>query len=259
MVASNLAYSVFVGTGAVASLGIKAVEDRRLGYGRHENYRFVAVGCLLGAVIGAKLGLLLYAPWSEVVQVGRSLIALQFDGKTVLGALAGGYAAGEITKRLVRVRFSTGDALAIALPVGQAIGRIGCFFGGCCYGTVTNLPWAVMQAGALRHPVQLYESTLDASLTAFLFAIRRRPRTPGHLFRYYLIGYGIIRFGIEWLRGEPQRMLGPLTFAQVFCAVAVVVVAASLFRAKSRSKNGPNWSRNGLAVLGTSSIPNGPS
>lgn len=259
MVPANVAYSVFVGAGAVASMGIKSIEDRRLGYGRDENYRFVAVGCLLGAVIGAKLGLLLYEPWSEVVRIGRSMAALQFDGKTVLGALAGGYAAGEITKRLVRVRFSTGDALAIALPVGQAIGRIGCFFGGCCYGTVTNLPWAVMQAGALRHPVQLYESVLDASLAAFLFAIRRRPRTPGYLFRYYLIGYGVIRFGLEWLRGEPQRMLGPLTFAQLFCGVGVAVVAASLFVAKNRSKSGPNWSRNGLAVVGAPSIPNGPS
>jgi len=233
MVSSALAYSAFVGTGALVSLRVKAVEERRLGYRRQENYRFVAVGCLLGAVIGAKLGLLLYEPWSEVVQVGRNMADFRFDGNTILGALAGGYAFGEITKWLVGVTFSTGDALAVSLPIGQAIGRIGCFFGGCCYGTTTAVPWAVMQAGALRHPVQLYEAVLDAGLAMFLFSIRDRPRTPGHLFRYYLIGYGVLRIGIEAFRGEPQRMLGPIGFAQIFSAAGVLVVGVSVLRANS--------------------------
>ena len=79
MVSSALAYSAFVGTGSIVSLRIKALEERRLGYGRHENYRFVAVGCLLGAVIGAKLGLLLYEPWSEVLQVGRNIADFRFS------------------------------------------------------------------------------------------------------------------------------------------------------------------------------------
>jgi len=259
MVASNIAYSVFVGAGALVSLRIKALDDRRLGYKRHENYRFVAVGCLLGAVVGAKLGMLLYSPWSEVMQLGRNLASFQFDGKTILGALTGGYVFGEITKRIAGVKFSTGDALAVALPAGQSIGRIGCFFGGCCYGTPAVVPWAVMQAGTLRHPVQLYESALTACLAASLFFVRDRPRTPGHLFRYYLIGYAIIRIGIELFRGEPQRMWGPVSYAQIFSAVGALAVTLSIFVANRRRKSGPNWSRSGLPVDGMSSMPNGPS
>jgi phosphatidylglycerol:prolipoprotein diacylglycerol transferase len=156
-----------------------------------------------------------------------------------VGALAGGYLFGELTKKLAGVRFSTGDALAFALPVGQAIGRLGCFFGGCCYGTASSLPWAVYEHGALRHPVMLYESALDLALAAALFAIRNRPRPPGHLFRYYLLGYAAVRLGLEALRGEPQRSVGPLSFTQLLCIAAIVALALSLRRTKEEIAERP--------------------
>jgi phosphatidylglycerol:prolipoprotein diacylglycerol transferase len=224
------AYGVCVALGAVSALAIRRWEASRLGYTADPGYRFVGAGCLVGAVVGAKLGMLMYLPLNDMSLLWSEATSLRFDGKTVVGALAGGYAAGELTKKLAGVRFSTGDALAVALPAGQAIGRLGCFFAGCCYGTPCDLPWAVHGHGALRHPVPLYEAVLDLALAVTLFAIRKTPRPPGRLFRYYLIGYGVIRFGLETLRGEPQRSLGPLSATQWVCLVAIGVLAISLQR-----------------------------
>jgi phosphatidylglycerol:prolipoprotein diacylglycerol transferase len=165
-------------------------------------------------------------PEGEAVQ--RAVYTLGFDGKTILGALTGGYILGEIGKKVVGVRFSTGDALAIALPVGQAIGRLGCFCAGCCYGAPSSAPWAVHQHGALRHPVALYEAAACLALAGLLAAIRRCRRPPGHLFRYYLIGYAAIRFTTEVFRGEPQVRIGPMSSAQLYCLLAGLGFLVSL-------------------------------
>ncbi len=112
----QLWYGLCVSMGVVAALVIRRSENKRLGYDRHPRYALVGLGCLLGAVLGSKIGMLL----TEAAH-------FSFAGKTILGALAGGYVLGELTKWLVGIRFSTGDALAVALPVGQAFGRLGCF------------------------------------------------------------------------------------------------------------------------------------
>ncbi len=224
----TVAYGVCVALGAAVALVVRRREAARLGYTAHPGYRFVGAGCLVGAVVGAKLGMLLYLPLDDMPRLLTEAQSLRFDGKTIVGALAGRYLFGELTKKLAGVQFSTGDALAIALPLGQALGRVGCFFGGCCYGTPSLLPWALYSHGEWRHPVMLYEAVLDLAVAATLFAVRKRPRPAGHLFRYYLIAYGVIRFSLEALRGEPQRTLGPLSFTQVLCLLAVVALAISL-------------------------------
>ncbi len=218
----SIGYAIFVGLGGAASMVIKRWHERRLQLARHPRYRYLGVICLLGAMVGAKLGMLLYIHGSRMPELWQGALSLRFDGKTIIGALSGGYLFGEIGKKLLGIRYSTGDALAIALPVGQAIGRIGCFVGGCCYGAPCTLPWLS------RHPVQLYESALDLMLAALLFSIRDAPRPAGHLFRYYLIGYCAIRVFLDLFRGEPQPQLGPMSYAQIYCTVAALLLVASI-------------------------------
>ena len=221
-------YAFFAAAGAAIALWVKRREDRRLGYVATRAYRFLAVAELAGAVIGAKVGMLLYVPPEKVGGIVGAMSSLRFDGKTILGAIAGGYLFGEIGKRLLGIRFSTGDALALALPLGQAAGRLGCFVGGCCYGAPAELPWSVQAHGAWRHPLPLYEAALLVVLAIVLALARARPLPAGHLFRWYLAGYAVIRIVLDGLRGEPQPMLGPLSFAQVFCLVALTVLLVSL-------------------------------
>ncbi|HLJ53705.1 MAG TPA: prolipoprotein diacylglyceryl transferase family protein, partial [Chthonomonadaceae bacterium] len=80
------------------------------------------------------------------------LIAVQAPGKSIVAGIAGGYLSVAVAKRVMGIRRPLGDLFAVALAAGEAVGRWGCFFAGCCYGRPTSLPWAVWQHGAWRHP-----------------------------------------------------------------------------------------------------------
>lgn len=110
---------------------------------------------------------------------------------------------------------AAGDLLIPAMLLGLGIGRIGCFFNGCCYGRPTDLPWGVVcQAGTyahLVHPTQLYEAIVCTTGVAALMWFWRHRTTSGQVFALALIGYGCWRFTNEFLRGDdkiPSTMLG---------------------------------------------------
>jgi len=120
----------------------------------------VIVAAVAGAAIGSKLLYWLEDPlltaqrWTDVRYI--------LGGKTIVGALAGGTLAVELTKLRAGIQRRTGDLFAVPLAVGIAIGRIGCFIAGKqddTYGIATSLHWGVDLAdGVRRHPVQLYEA-----------------------------------------------------------------------------------------------------
>ncbi len=234
MTRADAGYAAFVLVGAAAAFAIRTLESNRLGYSADDRYRWVGVSSMLGAFIGAKAAMALYLSPAAWTQLLTNVVDLQFAGKSVLGALTGGYLFGELGKRIVGVRYSTGDALAVALPVGHAIGRMGCTWAECCYGAVADVPWAVVSHGAPRHPVQLYESAACFALAGATWTLRLRPRPAGVLFRRYLLGYAAIRFATEFFRGEPQVGVGVLSGAQIYCLLVGLVLVASL-RVPSRS------------------------
>jgi phosphatidylglycerol:prolipoprotein diacylglycerol transferase len=102
-------------------------------------------------------------------------------------------------------------ALLLALIFGHAIGRIGCFLAGCCYGSHTDWWWGIELHGALRHPTQLIEAVGLFGIGYFLW--RKRPAVS--LIAFYFVFYGGLRFMIEILRGDEIRGLwGSLTPSQ---------------------------------------------
>ncbi len=185
-----------------------------------ENILIVGSVGLLGAVLGAKLGMLVFLGPTEF---WRLLPTIPSHGSTLFGGLTGGYIAIVLTERLLHVDRCTGDLVAPFLPLGQAIGRLGNFLASDAYGLPTSLPWAVYQAGAFRHPVQLYELILDLILFAVLFRRRYYSFRDGELFQIYIIGYSLIRFPLEFLRYQPTPVpfLG-LTLVQWLCITAVL-------------------------------------
>jgi phosphatidylglycerol---prolipoprotein diacylglyceryl transferase len=216
-------YGFFVFLSFVVVYLVRKKEQARLNYSKDPRQRYVGLGALLGAIIGSKLGMLLFEPPEAFAQTLSKIFSLDFDGKTVVGGIAGGYLGVELAKRLVGITTSTGDAFAVALPLSQGIGRIGCFFHGCCYGTETHSWLGVTMLGAARHPVQLYEAALDLGLAAALFLTRELPRPAGHLFRRYLVGYALIRVFCEFFRGDPAVYWGPFKLVQLFCLFFGVV------------------------------------
>jgi phosphatidylglycerol:prolipoprotein diacylglycerol transferase len=146
----------------LAAVGAFAWMARRRGFAV-ESVRALAGAALVGGLVGAN--------------AAQMLIAGAI-GKTILGGFAGGYLAVVLVKRHLGVRRPTGDLFAVAFCVGEAIGRIGCFIGGCCYGKVASLAWAVEDHGAWRHPTQLYLSLAALATLAALLLIERRRALP---------------------------------------------------------------------------------
>ena len=150
------------------------------------------------------------------------------------------------------------DAVCRYAPLGHAFGRLGCFFGGCCFGAVTQGPLGVrfpagspaflqhkaqglLPPGAVAslpvHPSQLYEAVGNLVLFALLFAASRRPGglPPGRAATLYLLGYAILRFCLEFLRGDDIRGVYYGLSTSQYVALAVAAGAGYvLLRARLR-------------------------
>ena len=122
------------------------------------------------------------------------------------------------------------DAAACSIAVAHATGRVGCFFAGCCHGVAAEAPLGVYMAfaGETVLPVQLYEAVFLYGLAAFMIwrFISRRP----YNMPIYMVGYGIWRFLIEYLRGD-ERGAGLVSFLSPsqLTAVLLIIGGAVLF------------------------------
>lgn len=128
-----------------------------------------------------------------------------------------------------------GDYAAAGLAFGIFVGRLGCFLAGCCYGTPTDLPWAVefpaghATHGAAVHPVQLYDALYGLVVFALCLWYYPRRRFAGELFGYLIMSYAVWRFGTEVLRGDGDRgvwLAGALSTSQL---VSLAVLPVTLF------------------------------
>ena len=215
-------YGLFLALAFGFGFWVRHVEKGRLGWQARPEQRYVSVAALLGAVAGSKLGMIFFLPPDVTMGVMAQLLVFDFTGKTVVGALIGGYLSVEIAKKALGIKEKTGDAFAVAIPLGQGIGRLGCFLHGCCFGRETPLPWGVFMEGATRHPVQLYEGALDFLLAGLLWATRKTTYPQGHLFRRYILGYACIRFFTEFFRADPALYVWGLSIVQWISLAAAV-------------------------------------
>lgn len=184
-----------------------------------------AVGFVAG-IVGAKLTQTIASalPLSATANPG---------GRALLGGLLFGWLGVVIAKRVLGIRRSTGDLFALALPAGEAVGRIGCHLNGCCYGNVCDAPWAVWNHGAHRFPAQLLSAAVAAATFGAMLWLAPRLRREGDLFRLYLVVFGVTRFGLEFVRWRESTLYG-LSPMQWFCFDLVVIGGIGLLR---RNKN----------------------
>lgn len=134
------------------------------------------------------------------------------------------------------------DLLIPAIPLGYTFGRIGNFINGELYGRVTTMPWGMYfpldEMRQLRHPSQLYEAFFEGIFLFFiLWAIRKKSMFNGFFLAVYLIGYGLVRFFIEFVRKpDPQLgfLLGPFTMGQLLCFFMVSGGTAILLMKKKK-------------------------
>jgi phosphatidylglycerol:prolipoprotein diacylglycerol transferase len=194
---------------------------------RDDRLVLVYVAALAGAFLGAKLVYLGAEGWLHWHDANRWVVLA--TGKSVTGALLGGYLAVEIAKRLLGYRGTTGDWFAVIVPVGIVLGRVGCILNGCCLGRACAPSWFTMNDanGVARWPAALVELLFNALMLGAVLILRRQKILPGQHFHIYLMAYGIFRFFHEFLRDTPQ-IVGPVSGYQI-AALAIFALGAAGF------------------------------
>lgn len=184
----------------------------------------LAIALVICGVIGSRIAYVIEHWRVEFAADPVSILyvfrgGLMFYGGLILSSLV--FFAWCFAKKENPVRL--GDLLTVVVPLAHAFGRLGCFCYGCCYGKVSHSAWAVtFPVGSPQYfadgrqlpvlPVQLFEAAALLALFAILLAVYRKWRrfTAG----LYFMGYAAIRFGLEYLRGDPRAAVGPFSISQ---------------------------------------------
>jgi phosphatidylglycerol---prolipoprotein diacylglyceryl transferase len=221
-------YGVLLALAMLFGILISARVGTRDGIPRERMYD-LGLWMILGAIVGSKILLLLTEPGYR--ENPLHLFSLDFlrSGGVFYGGLLGAAAAGYIVvRRLGMSWWPVADAGACGIPIGQAIGRLGCFSAGCCWGKPTNAWFGVHFTDAGRevtgvpivdayggplhlHPTQLYESGATLLIFFFLLWLHKRKRFSGQVLLAYAILYSIVRFIIEFWRDDPRGDIAGLT------------------------------------------------
>jgi len=200
---------------------------------------------ILGLIIGARLGYVLFYNLPYYLQHPLEIILpFSFDhgvtftgiaGMSYHGGLIGAIGAGWLYTRRTRIDWwEQVDLFAPAIPLGYTFGRLGNFFNGELYGRVTTSPvgmyFPLAPTRQLRHPSQLYEAAFEGLfLFIILWGLRRAKLPKGAMLAIYLVGYGVVRFIIEFFRQPDVQLgfvLGPFSMGQVLCFL--MILAGSL-------------------------------
>ncbi|MCL2815334.1 MAG: prolipoprotein diacylglyceryl transferase [Oscillospiraceae bacterium] len=209
------AYTFFVSLGMIAGLAYYFIGLKRRGQVGEGAVKIVFSALVCG-VIGSKLPLIFE---------GRDIAGILY-GKSIVGGLIGGMFGVAAIKKISGIKLKLGNVIAPSVALGLAVGRLGCFFSGCCYGKTAS--WGFdFGDGLLRLPAQLFESAFHLIMFAALAYFQNRVKTAGILFKLYLLAYFIFRFFTEFIRENPI-VWAQLTIYQIICGLGAIYMAIIL-------------------------------
>lgn len=183
--------------------------------------------------------------WRRIIDDAHPVRLMLLSTGVMAGAIATGFPFGIFAFRRIRLPILQGlDLLALAATVAEGVGRWGCFFSGCCWGSPADVPWAVTfpeiarrihggLPGVPLHPVQVYSSLACVAIFFALAWLHRRRRFHGEIFAAFLVLYSGARFLLEYVRGDEERgfvLDGSLSTSQawmlLFGAVGIATLVA---------------------------------
>jgi phosphatidylglycerol---prolipoprotein diacylglyceryl transferase len=225
-------YGLFLALAFLSAIFIGSREARRLGL-PVEKFFDLCFWVVVAALAGSRLLYVILDP-RPYLEHPLQIFALWTGGLDFQGGLFLALAAAVYYIRRHHLAWRpTLDALALGLPFGQFMGRIGCFMAGCCYGKPSNLPWAVTFTNPNTlcpikvpvHPTQLYEGFLDLGIFGLLFLFKGRKRYDGQMVLAYFSLAGLVRFFVEFFR-SPLDYRGPII---IWSMPLTQVIALGLF------------------------------
>ena len=245
-------YGVLVAAGVLLGLWYGRRQASRAGLDPDKVWN-LGIYMVLAALVLAKVWLV-FSSWDYYVAHPQEIfsIATFQSGGTFYGGVVGAILAIALYTHFQKVSIlSVLDTFAAALPLGHAIGRLGCFAAGCCYGKPTSLPWgatftdrtaellAGTPLGVRLHPTQLYEAAAEFLNFVFLIWLGGRQRFKGQMLGAYFLLYGIERGTIEFFRGDPGRtmMLHNALSLMQLASIAFILVGAFFWWRGPRSNS----------------------
>ncbi len=196
------------------------------------------VSLLVGGIIGARAYHVIDY-WDYYRLNGSEILALWHGGLAIWGGIIGGVVGSLVVfykHSKLWVQFL--DAVAIMMPLSQALGRLGNFVNGELYGRATTLPWGIRVEGlsGSYHPLFAYEAGLNLLLYWMLSRLGKKKRVEGQMVGAYLIGYGVIRLVLEPLRIRSWSFQEGWAVASTFSVIAICVGIFLWFRVRIRKE-----------------------
>jgi len=218
-------YGLLISLGAILAFFISERAVKKRGLELSVFYRSVNLAIILGLLGARAYHTIDY--WGVYSKNPRLILQIWRGGMGIYGAIFGGFwgvLIGVGKKDLLKWL----DVFVLGLPLAQSIGRWGNFFNKELYGQETSLPWGVNVGGKACHPLFLYESVLNFLLFLILCILEKRNEKlkRGTILGTYLLGYGLIRFFLEFLRVESWTAYG-VNVAQAISLLAIIIPGQS--------------------------------
>ena len=244
-------YGFLVASGVLIGLWISVRNSEKQGVNGDDAWN-LGILVVLAGIVGAKVLLVIndwntYANWREIF----SLNTLQAGGVFSGGLIAAFIMAVWYVRRHHMPPLRTVDGFAPGLAFGHVLGRFGCFSAGCCYGKPTTHFWGVTFTDPLAHevsltplgirlePTQLIEAAAEFFNFLLLTWLLGRKRFDGQVFGSFMVLYGIERFFIEFLRGDPGRgeVFGGLMTGTQLISILLVIGGGLIWYVKSGTQH----------------------
>ncbi len=254
-------YGVIIGCGMLLCVLTAAYDRKSRGLNPDELWDCALYGLIMG-VIGARIYYVIFA-WDIYKDDPLSAFNIRNGGLAIYGGVIAGFLTVFVFCRVKKLSFpEMADSVALAFPLGQAIGRWGNFFNREAFGGWSEnllsmrLPLAAVRASDVNpdimshvtegmeyiqvHPTFLYESLWNCVLFIGLFLYRKHKAFPGEIFMLYLFFYGLGRFFIEALRTDQLIMPGiGFPVSRIVAAACMIVSAGICILMRSRGRKNP--------------------
>jgi len=232
-------YGAMIVTACFVGLWLAKKEAERSGIEKQRIEDFFLFA-IVAAIVGARLYYVIFTDPGLFLRNPFSVFAIWEGGLAIHGAILGGLSVGLIFTRKYKIPFwKFADTLAPSLILGQAIGRIGCFFNGDAHGYPTDMPWGMVYSpespagqmfpGQALHPTQLYEMIFNLIIFGVLWRVRKKIKTKGILFLLYVMLYSTERIFVEYFRADKLTYLGNVSAAQSIGVIGIVAAFGMMF------------------------------
>jgi phosphatidylglycerol:prolipoprotein diacylglycerol transferase len=239
-------YGVLISSAFLVGLILAVIEAKREGEDP-QKIMDLSVYILISAIAGSRL-LYIMISYKEYVSDPLRILKIWEGGLVFYGGFLMAIAVVIVYLRKHNMNvWKVGDILAPSVAIGQGIGRLGCFFAGCCYGKATSVPWGVIftdpntlaPMGIRLHPAQLYDSANGFIIFTVLVVLRRFKKFDGQLFWTYALLYAIGRFIVEIFRGDERGFaIEPYISTSQFIAILLLITSIIMIKSlRFRSKD----------------------